>query len=76
MTELLKHTLNAIFVVSLITVQIFLLCRKQRYRLVKKDTAGILRTKEMLNFALSSIPKGGKNATFISLAFEATISIA
>ena len=35
----------------------------------------ILKTEEMLNFALSSIPKGDKKAHFISSASEATILI-
>ena len=40
---------------------------------MEKNTTDILRTEEMLNFALSSIPKGGKNTTFISPASEASI---
>ena len=35
----------------------------------------ILRTKALLNFALSFIPKGGKNAPSIYLALEVLIQI-
>ena len=35
----------------------------------------ILRTKAMLNFALSLIPKGGKKCTFYLSSFESPILI-
>ena len=40
---------------------------------MEKNMTDILRTKAMLNFALSLIPKGGKNAPFIYPALKASI---
>ena len=40
-----------------------------------KSMTYILRTKAMLNFALSIIPKGGKNAPFVYLTLKAPILI-
>ena len=41
---------------------IFKLCSELRYHLVEKHTTDTLRTKELLNFALSLSPKGAKSS--------------
>ena len=42
---------------------------------MEKNLTDILRTKVMLNFALSLIPKGGKNAPSVCPALKAPILI-
>ena len=62
--------LNAIFTFLLITFKIFQPCCKQRYCLMEKNMTDILRTKAMLNFASSLIPKGSTKCTFYLSSFK------